>query len=435
VIDRYSRPEMTAIWSEERKFALWLEIEVLAAEALAERGEVPRAAIDKLRKLPAVDVARVRELERTSQHEVIAFLTAVAEKGGDPVRYLHLGMTSSDVMDTAYAVQLKEAADLLLAGLDRLLDVTRAQAVRHKRQPMIGRTHGIHAEPITLGLKLAHWWAELARDRGRLTQAREEVAYGKISGAVGTFAHSSPEVEAYVCERLGLKPEPLATQVVPRDRHAAFFGTLALLAASIERISVEIRHLQRTEVLEVLEPFGRGQKGSSAMPHKRNPILTENLCGLARLVRGYGQVALDNVPLWHERDISHSSAERVIGPDATITMDFMLARLAGVIEGMEVRPESMQKNLDLTGGALFSEALLLALVRKGLARDTAYALVQPHALAASAGQGTFLALVLGDPAIRRVLREEEVRATIDVEHALRYVDTLFARVFPDSAQT
>ena len=423
---------MTAIWSEERKFALWLEIEVLAAEALAEQGEVPRAAIDKLRKLPAVDVARVRELEKTSQHEVIAFLSAVAEQGGDPVRYLHLGLTSSDVMDTAYAVQTKEAADLLLRGLDRLLETLRAQALRHKRQPMIGRTHGIHAEPITLGLKLAHWWAELARDRERLARARAEVAYGKLSGAVGTFAHSSPEVERYVCERLGLASEPLATQVVPRDRHAAFFGALALLASSIERVAVEIRHLQRSEVLEVLEPFGRGQKGSSAMPHKRNPILTENLCGLARLVRSYGQVALENVPLWHERDISHSSAERVIGPDATIAMDFMLARLTGVIEGMEVRPESMQRNLELTGGALFSESLLLALVRKGLSRDGAYALVQPHALAASSGQGTCLALVLGDRAIRRTLSEEEIRATIDVEHALRYVDVLFTRVFGNS---
>jgi adenylosuccinate lyase len=294
---------------------------------------------------------------------------------------------------------------------------------------MIGRTHGIHAEPITLGLKLAHWWAELARDRERLARAREEVAYGKLSGAVGTFAHLRPEVEAHVCECLGLRPEPLATQVVPRDRHAVFFTTLALLASSIERIATEIRHLQRTEVLEVLEPFGRGQKGSSAMPHKRNPILTENLCGLARLVRGYAIVSLENVPLWHERDISHSSAERVIGPDATIAMDFMLARLAGVIEGMEVRPESMQRNLDATGGALFSESLLLALVRKGLSRDTAYALVQPHALAASAGQGTFLALVLGDAAIRRSLDEREIRSTIDVDHALRYVDDLFERVF------
>ena len=420
---------MVGIWSEERKFALWLEIEVLAAEALAELGEVPRAVIDELRRLPPVDVGRVRELERTSQHEVIAFLSAVAEKGGDPVRYLHLGLTSSDVMDTAYAVQMKEAADLLLEGIDRLLATVRAQALRYRHTAMIGRTHGIHAEPITLGLKLAHWYAELARDRLRLARAREEIAYGKLSGAVGTFAHGRPEVEAYVCRRLGLEPEPLATQVVPRDRHAAFFGVLSLLAASIERIAVEIRHLQRTELLEVLEPFGRGQKGSSAMPHKRNPILTENLCGLARLVRGYGQVALDNVPLWHERDISHSSAERVIGPDATIAMDFMLARLNGVIEGMEVRPESMKRNLELTGGALFSEALLLALVRKGLSRDAAYGLVQPHALAASSGGGTFLALALGDAAIRRALSEEEIRSTIDVDHALRYVDVLFERVF------
>jgi adenylosuccinate lyase len=423
---------MAAIWSEERKFALWLEIEVLAAEALAERGEVPRGAVEKLRKLPAVDVARVRELERTSQHEVIAFLSAVGEKGGDPVRYLHLGMTSSDVMDTAYAVQLKEAADRLLVDLDHLLAQVRAQAFRHKQLPMIGRTHGIHAEPITLGLKLAHWHAELARDRERLARARAEVAYGKLSGAVGTFAHSSPEVERYVFERLGLEPEPLATQVVPRDRHAAFFSTLSLLASSIERIAIEIRHLQRSEVLELLEPFGRGQKGSSAMPHKRNPILTENLCGLARLVRSYGQVALENVPLWHERDISHSAAERVIGPDATIVMDFMLGRLAGIVESMEVRPESMKRNLELTGGAVFSESLLLALIRKGLSRDAAYALVQPHALAAAAGQGTFLALVLGDATIRKSLSEQEIRSTIDVEHALRYVDVLFARVFGES---
>ncbi len=432
MIERYSRPEMTAIWSEERKFALWLEIEVLAAEAMAEAGEVPREAIGKLRALPKVNVARVRELERTSQHEVIAFLSAVAENGGDPVRHLHLCLTSSDVMDTAYAVQMKEAADRLLGDVDQLLSVIRRQALEHKDLPMIGRTHGIHAEPITLGLKLAHWWAEIARDRERLARARAEVAYGKLSGAVGTFAHSRPEVEAYVCEKLGLKPEPLATQVVPRDRHAAFFTALALLASSIERIAVEVRHLQRSEVLEVLEPFGRGQKGSSAMPHKRNPILTENLCGLARLVRGYAFTSLENVPLWHERDISHSSAERVIGPDATIAMDFMLVRLAGVIEGMEVRPESMERNLALTGGALFSESLLLALVRRGLSRDQAYELVQPHALAASAGKGEFLDLVVADREITRHVSEKELRSAIDLSHALRYVDLLFERVFGKS---
>lgn len=429
MIERYTRPEMAAVWSERRKFELWLEIEVLSAEALAGQGRVPKDVIPKLQALPSPDVTRIRELEKTSQHEVIAFLSAMAEVGGDPVRYLHLGLTSSDVMDTAYAVQMKEAADHLLVALDRLFGVLRDQARRHRDVPMIGRTHGIHAEPITFGLKVAHWYAELARDRERLARAREECAYGKLSGAVGTFGHADPEVEAYVCRKLGLRPEPLATQVVPRDRHAAFFNACALIAASVERVAVEIRHLQRTEVLEVLEPFGRGQKGSSAMPHKRNPILTENLCGLARLVRGYAQIALENVPLWHERDISHSSAERVIGPDATIALDFMLGRLTGVVADMDVRPEAMRENLDRTGGACFSEALLLALVEAGLSRDTAYALVQPHALAAAAGDGTFLDLVLGDAEIRAHLPEERIRAIIDVGHALRYVDLLFERVF------
>ena len=429
MIERYTRPEMAAIWSEERKFALWLEIEVLAAEAMAERGDLPREAIAKLRTIRAPEIARIRDLERTSQHEVIAFLTATAEIGGDPVRYLHLGLTSSDVMDTAYAVQLKEAGDLLLRDLDAFLAVLRRQAHRWKDCAMIGRTHGIHAEPITFGLKVAHWYAEFARGRERLSRARDESAYGKLSGAVGTFAHSHPDVEKYVCEHLGLRPEPLATQVVPRDRHAAFFGALALIASSIERVAVEIRHLQRSEVLEVLEPFGRGQKGSSAMPHKRNPILTENLCGLARVIRGYASASLDNVPLWHERDISHSSAERVIGPDATIALDFMLARLTGVVEGMEVRPEAMDANLTRTGGAIFSESLLLELVRRGLSRDEAYALVQPHALAASSAKGSFLDLVRADPAIGRHVSDEELRSLIDVRHALRYVDVLFARVF------
>jgi len=423
---------MVAVWSEERKFALWLEIEVLAAEALAEAGEVPRDVLPKLRALTPPTVERIRELERTSQHEIIAFLSATAELGGDAVRWLHLGLTSSDVMDTAYAVQMVEAGDLLLHGLDDLLGVVRHQAMEWKQQPMIGRTHGIHAEPITLGLKLAGWYAELARNRDRLAIARDEVAYGKISGAVGTFAHSTPKVERLVCERLGLRAEPLATQIVPRDRHAAFFSALALLASAVERIALEFRHLQRSEVLEVLEPFGRGQKGSSAMPHKRNPVLTENLCGLARLVRSYAQVALENVPLWHERDISHSSAERVIGPDATVTMDFMLGRLARVIEGMEVRPEAMAANLERTGGALFSETLLLTLVRKGLSRDQAYALVQPHALAASAGKGSFLDLVAKDAEISKHVKPEELRKIIDVRHSLRYVDTLFERVFGEA---
>ena len=432
MIDRYTRPEMAAIWSEERRLAIWLEIEVLAAEAMAERGEVPKEAIPKLRALPPVNIERMREVEKTTQHEVIAFLSAMAEVGGDPVRWLHVGLTSSDIMDTAFAVQCKEAADLLLADLDVFLRVLRDQAHRYKDTPAIGRTHGIHAEPITFGLKIASWYAEFRRDRDRLARARDDVAHGTLSGAVGTFAHTHPDVEAYVCRKLGLRPEPVATQVIPRDRHANFFATLALVASSVERVAVEIRHLQRTELLEALEPFGRGQKGSSAMPHKRNPILTENLCGLARIVRSYAMTAYENVPLWHERDISHSSAERVIGPDATIALDFMLARLTRVVEGLEVRPDRMEANLALTGGALFSESLLLALVRKGLARDAAYALVQPHALAASSGRGAFLDLVLGDAEIRKHLGEKELRSAIDVGHALRYVDVLFERVFSSS---
>jgi adenylosuccinate lyase len=423
---------MAAIWSEERRLAIWLEIEVLAAEAMAERGEVPKDAIPKLRALPPVNVARMREIEKTTQHEVIAFLSAMAEVGGDPVRWLHVGLTSSDIMDTAFAVQCKESGDLLLKDLDQLLAVMREQAERWKTTPAIGRTHGIHAEPITFGLKIASWYAEFRRDRERLAAARDDVAHGTLSGAVGTFAHTHPDIEAHVCEKLGLRPEPVATQVIPRDRHAQFFSTLALVASSVERVAVEIRHLQRTELLEALEPFGRGQKGSSAMPHKRNPILTENLCGLARLVRSYAITALENVPLWHERDISHSSAERVIGPDATIALDFMLARLTRVIEGLEVRPERMAANLELTGGALFSESLLLALVRKGLSRDAAYALVQPHALAASSGRGSFLELVLGDTEIRKHLDEKQLRSAIDVGHSLRYVNLLFDRVFGSS---
>jgi adenylosuccinate lyase len=422
---------MAAVWSEERRLALWLEIEVLAAEAMAERGEVPKEVLPALRTLRPPAASRVRELERASQHEVIAFLDALAEIGGDPVRYLHLGLTSSDVMDTAYAVQLKEAAELLLEDLDRVLAVLERKARTYKTLPMVGRTHGVHAEPITFGLKLAHWWAEFSRNRVRLARARDEIAFGKISGAVGTFGHLSPEVEEHVCRHLGLRPEPLATQVVPRDRHAAFFAAVALVASSVERVAVEIRHLQRTEVLEVLEPFGRAQKGSSAMPHKRNPVLAENLCGLARLVRSYAQVALENVPLWHERDISHSSAERVLGPDATIALDFMLARLAAILEGLEVRPEAMRANLERTGGAIYSESLLLELVRRGLSRDEAYRLVQPHALAASSGRGRFLELAAADPEIRRHISSEELASVLDLDRALRYVEVLFQRVFGD----
>jgi adenylosuccinate lyase len=361
------------------------------------------------------------------RHDVIAFVSAVAETVGDEGRYLHLGLTSSDVVDTAFALQLRDAADLLLAGLDRLRAAVKAQALRHRRTPMIGRTHGIHAEPITFGLKCAGWYAELGRDRRRLALARREIAYGKLSGAVGTFANVDPAVEAAVCARLGLEPEPVATQIVPRDRHAVFFTQLAVLAGTCERIAVEIRHLQRTEVGEVAEPFAAGQKGSSAMPHKRNPILSENVTGLARLMRGYALAALEDMALWHERDISHSSVERVIAPDATIGIDFMLARLAGVIEGLEVRSEVMAANLARLGGAICSEQVLLALVRHGVPRDQAYRWIQRHALAG----GDLRGRLAGDPDIGRYLGGDELAALFDIAHHLRHIDHLFTRALED----
>jgi adenylosuccinate lyase len=427
MIERYTRPEMGQLWSEEQRLATWLEVELLVCEALAARGEIPAAAAQELRSRARVDAGRVRAIEAEVRHDVIAFVSAVAETVGEPGRYLHLGLTSSDVIDTAFAVLLREATDLLLAGLDRLRDVLRRQAERHARTVMIGRTHGIHAEPVTLGLKLASWYTQLGRARIRLVAARREIATGKLSGAVGTFANVPPEVEATVCERLGLRPEPIATQVVARDRHAAFFGVLALLAASLERIAVEVRHLQRTEVGEIEEPFGAGQKGSSAMPHKRNPILAENLCGLARLVRSYAAAALENVALWHERDISHSSVERVIAPDATTLVDFMLARAAELVDGLVVHPEAMARNLGLLGGAIFSEQLLLALVRHGVSRDEAYRWIQRHALRARGAD--FRTAVTSDPDISRVLSPAELSALFDIQHHLRHVDGLMRRAF------
>jgi adenylosuccinate lyase len=427
VIDRYTRPEMGRIWSEEARLGRWLEIELAFVDVLAERGEVPRQAAQTLRAKARVDPARMRAIEAEVKHDVIAFLSAVAETVGDEARWLHLGLTSSDVLDTALALQLRDAADLLLAGLDRLRAAVRAQAVRHHRTPMIGRTHGVHAEPITFGLKCASWYTELGRDRRGLAAARTDIAHGKLSGAVGTFANVDPDVEAAVCARLGLVPEPIATQVVPRDRHAVFFARLAVLAGTCERIATEIRHLQRTEVGEAAEPFGSGQKGSSAMPHKRNPVLTENLSGLARLVRGYALAALENMALWHERDISHSSVERVIGPDATIVVDFMLARLAGVVAELEVRPEAMAANLARTGGAIFSEQVLLALVRHGVVRDQAYRWIQRHALAG----GDLQTRLAADPDVTRHLRPEEIAGLFDMEHHLRHIDRLFSRALED----
>jgi adenylosuccinate lyase len=427
MIERYTRPEMAGIWSEEARLQRWLDVELALVEELAARGEVPAEAARVLRRDARIDVARMQAIEAEVKHDVIAFVSSVAERLGDESRFLHLGLTSSDVVDTAFAMQLRDAADLLLAGVDRLRAAVRAQAEAHKHTAMIGRTHGIHAEPITFGLKCAGWYAELGRGRRALAEARALIAHGKLSGAVGTFGANPPAVEAGVCGRLGLTPEPLATQVVPRDRHAHFFTRLAVVAGTCERIATEIRHLQRTEVGEALEPFGRGQKGSSAMPHKRNPILTENLCGLARLVRGYAMAALENMALWHERDISHSSVERVIAPDATIVLDFMLARLAGVVAALDVRPDAMARNLALLGNAVYSEHVLLALVRSGLRRDDAYRLVQRHAL----GGGELQAELAGDAEVTRHVPAAELAALFDIRHALRHIDELFTRALED----
>jgi adenylosuccinate lyase len=427
MIDRYTRREMATLWSEQSRLDRWLAVELAVVDVLAERGEVPAAAARALRAGARIDPVRMRAIEDEVKHDMIAFVSAVAETVGDEGRFIHLGLTSSDVVDTALALQLRDAADLLLAGLDRLRAAVRAQALRHRRTPMIGRTHGIHAEPITFGLKCAGWFAELGRDRRRLAAARAEIAHGKLSGAVGTFANVAPEVEAAVCARLGLAPEPLATQVIPRDRHASFFATLALVAGTCERVAVEIRHLQRTEVGEVAEPFSPGQKGSSAMPHKRNPILSENLTGLARLMRGYALAALEDMALWHERDISHSSVERVIGPDATTVLDFMLARLAGVVEGLEVRPDVMAANLARLGAAISSEQVLLALVRRGVPRDEAYRWIQRHALAG----GDVAARLSADPDVGRHLAADELARLFDLQHHLRHIDALFTRALED----
>jgi adenylosuccinate lyase len=428
MIERYTRPAMGRIWTEENKLAKWLEVELLACEALAERGEVPRDAVIRLRQHARVNVARMQEIEAQTKHDVIAFVSSVAETVGEEGRYLHLGLTSSDVIDTGFAGQLCEATDLLVTDLDALLGVLKRLAQTHKHTVMIGRTHGVHAEPITFGLKAAHWYAEMARNRARLVQARQEIAFGKISGAVGTFANIDPEIETFVCARLGLTPEPVSTQIVPRDRHAVFFSTLALIGSSLERIATEVRHLQRTEVLEVEEPFAPGQKGSSAMPHKRNPWQLENVCGMARLLRGYALSAFENVPLWHERDISHSSAERVIGPDATIALDFMLARLTGILDKLVVHPQRMQQNMATLGEAIYSEHLLIALVRKGISRDEAYRWVQRNAMRVWENGASFAAEVRHDPDITQLLSPAEIDQLFDIHHALRHTDAIIQRV-------
>jgi adenylosuccinate lyase len=433
MIPRYSRPDMVAIWTPENKFRIWFEIEAHATEALAELGVVPKSAARALwdwwATKPAIDVAAIDAIEAVTKHDVIAFLTWVAEQVGDEARFMHQGMTSSDVLDTCLAVQLAQATDLLLADLDRLLDILERRAFEHKLTPTIGRSHGIHAEPVTFGLKLAQAHAEFQRNKARLVAARADIATCAISGAVGTFANIDPQVEEHVAEKLGLSVEPTSTQVIPRDRHAMYFATLGVIASSIERLATEIRHLQRTEVLEAEEYFSPGQKGSSAMPHKRNPVLTENLTGLARMVRGYVTPALENVALWHERDISHSSVERYIGPDATITLDFALARLAGVMDKLLIYPDRMDKNLNKMGGLVHSQRVLLALTQAGISREDAYRLVQRNAMKVweSDGQLSLLDLLKADPEV--TLSDAELEEKFDLGYHLKHVDTIFARVF------
>jgi adenylosuccinate lyase len=429
MIPRYSRPEMARIWEPETRFRIWLKIETYAAEAMAELGLIPKHAAEAVRKRGGFDIARIDAIEREVKHDVIAFLTSVAEHVGPEARFLHLGLTSSDVLDTCFNVQLVEAADLLIADIDALLAALKARAFEHKDTLTVGRSHGVHAEPTTFGLKLAVAYAEFARARERMVRAREEVGTCAISGAVGTFAHVDPRIEAYVAKKLGLRPEPISTQVVPRDRHAAYFATLAVVASSVERLATEIRHLQRTEVLEAEEYFSEGQKGSSAMPHKRNPVLSENLTGLARVVRGYAAPALEDVALWHERDISHSSVERVIGPDATIALDFALHRLTGIVENLLIYPERMRANLDRLGGLIHSQRVLLALTAAGVPREEAYRIVQRNAMKVWEQDADFLEALLADKNVTKALSAEEIRAQFDLAYHTKHVDTIFARVF------
>lgn len=429
MIPRYTRPEMAAIWTPESRFGIWLEIETLAAEAMENLGIVPEGVVKAVRERGAFEVDRIDEIEREVKHDVIAFLTNVAEHVGEEARFLHLGMTSSDVLDTCLNVQLVRAADLLLAGIDRVLAALEKRAREFKFTPTIGRSHGIHAEPTTFGIKLATFHAEFQRARARLVIAKEDVSTCAISGAVGTFANIDPKIEAHVAAKLGLQVEPVSTQVIPRDRHAMYFAVLGVVASSVERLATEVRHLQRTEVLEAEEYFSAGQKGSSAMPHKRNPVLTENLTGLARLVRSAVTPALENVALWHERDISHSSVERGIGPDATIHLDFALHRLAGVIENLVVYPDNMLKTLNSMGGLHNSQRILLALVEKGESRENAYRLVQRNAMRTWQKEGNLVDLLKADADVTNRLKPSEIEALFDLEYHFKHVDTIFARVF------
>lgn len=428
MIPRYTRPDMAGIWSDENRFRQMLEVEILAAEAMAAQGIVPKKAVADVRRKARIDPARIGVIEQTVKHDVIAFLTQVVETVGPSARFLHLGMTSSDVLDTALAVQLRQSCDLLIDGVKKLRVTIKGLMLKYKDTPMMGRTHGVHAEPITFGFKMASWYSEMTRALELLEDTKKIVSYGKISGAVGTFAHLDPRVEGYVCRKLGLKPEPASTQIVPRDRHADYLSRLAIVGGSLERFAVEIRHLQRTEVQEAEEPFTKGQKGSSAMPHKRNPILSENICGMARLLRGYAVTGMENMALWHERDISHSSGERIILPDASIALDFMLARMNHLLSGLVVYPENMKANLSRSQDVIFSGTLLLALVDKGLTREAAYALMQQAAFAAREKKIGLEASVLENEEIRKRLSPSEIRACFDLRSHFRNVPFIIRRV-------
>ncbi|TKS60885.1 MAG: adenylosuccinate lyase [Nitrospira sp.] len=429
MIDRYSRPKMKAIWDLTHKYEIWLEVELQACAAFERAGQAPRGTSAKIRKKARINVARIAEIEKVTKHDVIAFLESLMDTVGPEHRFLHMGLTSSDIVDTSLAVQMTEALDLILEGVEGFLAVLKRQAFLYKNQVMVGRSHGIHGEPISFGLKLAIWYEEVCRHLERLRQVRTEIAVGKLSGAMGTFAHQGPDIEEYVCAKLGLKVDPISSQVVQRDRHASYATALALLAATIEKIATEIRHLQRTEVLEAEEFFSEGQKGSSAMPHKRNPIVSENLCGLARLVRGNCLAAMENVALWHERDISHSSVERVIMPDSTILIDFMLARVTDLIKHLVVYPDRMRQNLELTGGLVYSQRLLIALIEKGAQRKESYEAVQRNAMASWKGAGGFQELVRKDPFIAQHLNKREIAACFNPKYYLRHLDQIYRRVF------
>lgn len=431
MIPRYSREEMSKIWEQENKYKIWLDIEIAACEAFNKLGLVPDKALKKIKEKAKFNVKRIDEIEKTVKHDVIAFLTCVSEYIGPESRYLHFGMTSSDVLDTAFAIQLKQAGELLLKDIDELMMALKEKAFQYKDTPIIGRSHGVHAEPTTFGLKIAVFYEEMKRNRERLLQAIDNIAYGQISGAVGNFANINPFVEEYVCNILGLKPEPVSTQVIQRDRHAQYFTTLGIIASTIEHLAVEIRHLQRTEVREAEEYFSEGQKGSSAMPHKRNPIITENLTGLARIVRSYAIPAMENIPLWHERDISHSSVERIIGPDATIALDYMFYRATNVIKNLIVYPENMQKNINITGGLIYSQRLLLSLTESGMTREKAYELVQKNAMKAWKEGLNFKKLIENDGEIKKYLSKDHIESVFDIGYYIKNVDYIFSRVFSD----